>query len=465
MLGLQGGGSAMRDAVFLSHANPEDNDFTLWLALQLAQHGYRVWSDLTDLLGGEDFWRDAEKAIRERAAKVVFVLSRTSNTKVGPLRELQVATNVARAEELQDFVIPALIDDLPHHEINIQLARIAAIPCRCWEPGLKALLGKLEKDHVPRDPVFSPTSVASWWRSNHSSKQGLLNNPEEYLSNWFPIQGIPSEMYLHVLKQSGMGLFAVPDDLPYPAFAHGRLLVSFAPARDFAGFLGPALSIEESHSVPTEGPIDNVPVLSSLNIQKRRDFAVQLLRLAWDNMLDRRRLPSYQLADKMICHYFVKGTVQRDSISFAGVVGKPSRRQVVGRTKSHYWHFGVTAKPILHPSPIYVVKSHVLFSNDGIRIWESKHRLHTSRRSLCRNWWNSEWRDRLLATMAWLSDATGIDIPLGQELRLLVPSDPFKFESPVSYCDPTKAPAAEFSDYGHEDIDEDDSDAEPSRTS
>ena len=67
--------------------------------------------------------------------------------------------------------------------------------------------------------------------------------------------------------------------------------------------------------------------------------------------------------------------------------------------------------------------------------------------------------------MAWLSDATGIDIPLGQELRLLVPSDPFKFESPVSYCDPTKAPAAEFSDYGHEDIDEDDSDAEPSRTS
>ena len=40
-----------RDTLLLSHANPEDNEFTLWLALQLANHGYKVWSDLTKLLG------------------------------------------------------------------------------------------------------------------------------------------------------------------------------------------------------------------------------------------------------------------------------------------------------------------------------------------------------------------------------------------------------------------------------
>ncbi|HET6179083.1 MAG TPA: hypothetical protein VFE61_19295 [Candidatus Sulfotelmatobacter sp.] len=43
----------MRDTLLLSHANPEDNEFTLWLALQLANDGYRVWCDLTKLLGGE----------------------------------------------------------------------------------------------------------------------------------------------------------------------------------------------------------------------------------------------------------------------------------------------------------------------------------------------------------------------------------------------------------------------------
>ncbi|MBZ5503834.1 MAG: toll/interleukin-1 receptor domain-containing protein [Acidobacteriia bacterium] len=43
------------DTVLISHAT-EDNEFTLWLALQLAKEGYRVWCDLTKLLGGENFW-------------------------------------------------------------------------------------------------------------------------------------------------------------------------------------------------------------------------------------------------------------------------------------------------------------------------------------------------------------------------------------------------------------------------
>ena len=50
----------MREMVFVSHANPEDNEFARWLALRLAGEGFPVWCDLTELLGGEDFWKDAE---------------------------------------------------------------------------------------------------------------------------------------------------------------------------------------------------------------------------------------------------------------------------------------------------------------------------------------------------------------------------------------------------------------------
>ena len=64
--------------MLLSHANPEDNEFTLWLALQLANGGYRVWCDLTKLLGGEVFWDDIEEVIKTRAVKVLYVLSPTS---------------------------------------------------------------------------------------------------------------------------------------------------------------------------------------------------------------------------------------------------------------------------------------------------------------------------------------------------------------------------------------------------
>src|SRR5208283_2138521 len=77
--------------VFVSHANPEDNEFSRWLALQLAKEGYPVWCDLTKLLGGEDFWINIEEAIRTRSSKFLFVLSRTSNSKIGPLQELHVA--------------------------------------------------------------------------------------------------------------------------------------------------------------------------------------------------------------------------------------------------------------------------------------------------------------------------------------------------------------------------------------
>jgi hypothetical protein len=62
-----------RDTLLLSHANPEDNEFTLWLALQLANEGYRVWCDLTKLLGGEVFWDDIEEVIKSRTVKVLYV--------------------------------------------------------------------------------------------------------------------------------------------------------------------------------------------------------------------------------------------------------------------------------------------------------------------------------------------------------------------------------------------------------
>jgi hypothetical protein len=58
-----------RNMLFLSHANPEDNLLTRWLSLRLARESYPVWCDLTKLLGGEDFWRDVEVALRDRTAR------------------------------------------------------------------------------------------------------------------------------------------------------------------------------------------------------------------------------------------------------------------------------------------------------------------------------------------------------------------------------------------------------------
>lgn len=49
-----------RDTVFISHATPEDNEFTVWLASRLQMLGYKVWIDKNALLGGEKFWEEID---------------------------------------------------------------------------------------------------------------------------------------------------------------------------------------------------------------------------------------------------------------------------------------------------------------------------------------------------------------------------------------------------------------------
>jgi len=46
---------AQRQALFISHANPEDNEFTIWLGSHLSGAGYEVWADVLKIRGGEDW--------------------------------------------------------------------------------------------------------------------------------------------------------------------------------------------------------------------------------------------------------------------------------------------------------------------------------------------------------------------------------------------------------------------------
>src|SRR4051812_30743404 len=116
-----------RSLLFISHANPEDNRFTQWIALQLVKNGYAVWSDITDMLGGEDPWNTPEHAIRQNTSKFLFILSRSSNVKPGVQKELQVAENTATQSQLANFIVPLLIDDLPIREANIRVSNSLAI--------------------------------------------------------------------------------------------------------------------------------------------------------------------------------------------------------------------------------------------------------------------------------------------------------------------------------------------------
>jgi len=453
-----------RDTLLLSHANPEDNEFALWLTLQLANEGYRVWCDLTKLLGGEIFWDNIEEVIKTRAVKVLYVLSRTSNVKDGPLKELHFAQGIAKRENLKDFVIPLHIDDLTHGDITIEITRINTVPfAKSWGAGLAKLLEKLEEDGVPKDPKFNRTVVNDWWRTQFSAEQGLRREREEYLSNWFPI-ALPPHIYFHSLSRRDIGKVEVPPALPYPAVQVGINLITFAEAADFDGKLGPEMNIAKAGQ-----PQDIAGLLSEPKSEFGK-YLFHLLRLAWEQMLAERKLPVYELANKAKCFYFPKDLVSGDKVFFTGVGGERTYRAMVGfstRTNpttgvsvKRFWHFAVQARPLVRPTPAYILKSHVLFTNDGTTIWESKKKLAAARRSQCKSWWNDEWRDRTLAAATYLCDGTDkITVKLSSAASLTIPPTPLPFCSPVSYTDPQLLRLAEddetADDYGRDSRDED----------
>jgi hypothetical protein len=449
--GARNGFRPHRDMLFLSHANPEDNLVTSWLALQLAREGYAVWCDLTKLLGGEVFWDDIQEAIEYRTAKFLYVLSRNSNRKDGALAELTVARDVEKKLQLRDFIIPLHVDDLPHNEMHILLRRLNTVPFRkSWAAGLNQLLQKLRKQKVPTKRNFGPRAVNEWWKSHFSAETGIQHRIEGVLSNYFELEGLPEAIYIHALTP-GCARDDLPESLTYPAIVQGDSLVAFAPADNFAAELGDR-RIWSSRSVKLE---------EFLPDQQNRNGVYTLLRLAWEKMAESKGLKAHMMSVGQ-AFWFAKDQILNDRVAFSRPDSTRGYRSLVGYSsvgktpagekRVRYWHYAIRPVPNPGAAPGFWIKSHVLFSDEGRNIWEGPGRVHSARRSQCSDWWNDSWRDRLLAAMSWLAgDASEIVIPLGRELFVRLSRFPTLFESPVSYIDPVAGQEIEpVDEYGPE---------------
>ena len=432
---------------FVSHANPEDNEFSRWLSLQLAKLGYPVWCDLTRLLGGEDFWSDIEVAIRDYTAKFLYVLSRHSNQKPGTLQELSVATSVARQRELKDFVIPLRVDDLPYQDINIQLNRLNAIDfSSSWAAGLRKLVEKLELDGVRKDPRFSPSSVADWWSGVDRPGQSVLHSPDEYSSNWFSIEALPEVAYLHSVPA-----FAERSDfrdLPFPFWEMGSVLLSFACADDVNRYLRNGVRVGDSFEINPFTFLDGLDGPIVVGEQESRRAMVGLLRKGWRASMLSVGMYEHRLSNRMTAFYLPDGAALNNRVGVSREGQRPSWRALVGHRSrgqgvdgdplKRYWHFAVDVPVGLEPWLVYQLVPHILFSTDGRRILDDGN-VQRYRRSQGRDWWNAEWRDRTLGLMSWLAGGDShMLVPLGPGVSAKVNSQPVSFTSPVTYEAPLK---------------------------
>ena len=455
--------------LFISHANPEDNEFTRWLALRLAKEGYPVWCDLTKFLGGEDFWEEIEEAIRYRTVKFLFVVSRASNHREGPLKELSVAAKVKK--EIPNFIVPLRSDTIPFDDFNIELNRSIAINfADGWMGGLTQLLQLLERDGVRRSPNFSPDAVTQWWRSNFGESEGVEEKTDLYSSNVVS-STLPDSIYRHQLDAWLPARFNV-SNFEYPVSGYGNILTSFATSAELAKSVSETdYKIIRSKRLNLAEYVAN-GVYAGVEPQVARNIVVRLLRWGFSAFLVSKSLIPYAMSRGKYCFWFPQGLLPEDKIRFVTAGGSKSWRAMIGYKSlkaqdgtiksQRFWHFAIRGVPIVENFVGFAIMPHVVFTEGG-EPYASDRRQHRARRSQCKNWFNNDWFDRIVATLSFLAEqGQTLTIPLSSITTIQVSTQLGSYISPVTYTRTIAAKqAADIADEYEIDAEEDEGDEEP----
>jgi hypothetical protein len=402
----------MRDVVFISHANPEQNSFTIWLGAKLAAAGYEVWADVLRLRGGQDWQRKLEDAIRNRAYKVLLVANEVSVAKQGVRNEIQIASDTAKKINDAEFIIPLKLGpfNAPFLIAHAQYIDFE----RGWALGLAELFQALHETYrVPRHAG----NTTDWLDLQVMHGKQLTTNSENLLSTWLDSRRLPSRLYYYPQCQR------IPENYPTVRYKDGVLT--------FAKQTAAGERFRSTRHLVKSG----WPALELTTEDARRRFA-DLANQAFSDVFKAKGLGSYQMGTRQTAWWLTKDGPQ-GRITFKWPAFSGSRQiQGISAKRNIRWHFGVTSSFRSIPSPHFRLKSRLVFTQDGIAPLDSAARAHRLRRSFAKGWRNPRWRDMLLSFLYWLGDGTTVlDIPVAKDDAIVLSLPPMVFSCPVSIED------------------------------
>jgi len=404
-----------RDVIFISHAAPEDNPFTLWLGAKLSALGYDVWADVLCLSGGEDWQRKLESAIRDRSCKMLLVANPVSVAKQGVRNEIQIASDASRAIKDPEFIIPL---KLAAYDKPLLIAHAQYIDFESgWANGLQQLLNALENNY--KVPKNRPTQLDTWTSLQLLHGKDTVHRTEILISNWLEVRRLPAFVYY------------LP---PAAAQLHQRALGKY-PRIDFGEGIFSSQPIAGSGQIPlpTRDFLESgFPALGIQVDDARRHFTA-LANEALGVLFELKGLNRYEMANRQTNWWLGKGTPE-GRIGFRWPEWNGSR-QLQGHSAKRrvYWHFGVSTAFRTRPFTHVRVKSRLLFTDDGKEPLKSAARMQRLRKSFAKGWRNARWRDMMLAFLYWIGDGTTIlNVPMGANEDLVLSLPPMSFESPIT---------------------------------
>jgi len=451
-----------KNTIFISHATPRDDDFTRWLALKLIGLGYNVWCDILNLPKGSDFWKNIEQELRQNTCKFLIVLSATSNQSPGVLNEIATALKVKKQLSDETFIIPLIIDEnLSYDDINIELVRLNAIDFkRSWAKGIQDLVTAFESESIPKNNP-DPDKSNLLYQQIFLQGKTIIQKEEIYASNWFPLKEFPKELRFHHFER------LIPKDfdirtLTFPAILYKNYLCTFAYEYDFIHQLPKTETYNSTKTIriPVEDIFSGTYATEFINAGEAQRLIIQLTNKSFEFRMKDKGVSEYLMSNKS-GYWFKKDQLEKD---------KFNKIQLVGKQKEKNWHFGLSAAAKLYPLHVLMVSSHIFFTEDGAKLIESKSIQHSARRRQGKNWWNDDWKTKLLAFMQYFNDENNsFFLEVGSEEKIWIATQPVSFRSTVGYNIPNQnvlEEEAELSNiYDLDEMDIEEENNEPQTTS
>lgn len=447
-----------RETIFISHATPEDNEFTIWLASKLELLGYNVWIDKEGLLGGEKFWEEIDSVIRNSAIKFLLVYSENilqkdeagnrihGKLKNGVYKEYSLSESVSSQNNLTDFIQLLNIDGSTYN-LFIGADRLNQIPFyNNWAEGLRQILKKLEKDNVIKSN--NESKFHSWYKSYLKTEE-IKEKNELYYSNWWEIPSLPPKFYLYQFKTQKLANEIYLNDNSYPFGRITNTLSSFQKKDEFTiekegtEFRIKPQSIFEIRisDIFLESHFDKYP-----NTIDRRNHLIVLLKRVFHLIMKNRSMFWYEMSNKRLAYFFTPANLTTLKTKFKypfRQFKKFKTKNLIGKHKNlGKWHYAISCKPNLKPILCFSLKSHLTFTTDGFEIWKDKNgeidtkKIHSHRRAKGKRFFNEEWRDMLLAFINALKKDEKIEVALNENFVLEMPHNTVLHWANFGYMDP-----------------------------
>ncbi len=388
---LQAFDPSQQDHLFISYAW-ENCALADWLVRQLTAHGYRVWCDRFQMLGGEPFPKVIDEAIKTQTFRLVALLSRHSLQKPSPRKERTLALSLGREWGI-DFMIPLNVDGLKPSELPWDYSDLTYIAFESWAAGLDQLLRALGKAGAPR---LLTEDQGRRFAAETFLPQHIIENRREILyTNCFAFERIPEHLYLvewHEVEPRP-DLDQLPVVWPYYRLPGDRVVAFSPPPSELPGScytVGNSIAWRE---IETYEGVRSRDIVSNLLWQS---FAFTLVRRGL------KRDPNKGL------FYFPRGLLRKNKIRYVGRRGRKTWVSVAGekqfRGKAYRYYL----------APDFQIRQdlgHAFVAQMKIRVFltdaKGKRFDHITtvarRKHLASTWFNHHWLNRVLAIASYLS--------------------------------------------------------------